>query len=179
MVISMKQRRPILVVILAVSLMAILIIVSYNVYLNSLDHVHSDELSLVASLDELDLEQPSIKISATLENIGSHTRWIDSWFELDRLFLDINLTGPDNTTLYLLYGMTDRVISHTIFSPGESLVLTIDLVSEIVTFISFDGDGNYSQSPWDWNTPGNYSFYFIYSGVNPSVISNTAHFVIP
>ena len=144
---------------------------------------NSNEESEYATNSDLELtikrDNDSLSFEIELTNINIESVKIDKWFNLDINFLDVYIKGPDNESLNIFYGESNRPNEIMILEPGDHLSLKLPLDELEITYNVLVNDEKNHEELWDWSTSGQYSIYTVYNGaIGGEVQSNHLQFEI-
>ena len=134
---------------------------NYNNENNKNNYAKASDLRLILEIDNQSLKN-GINLTIKLKNISNHSIKIDRHFRLDRNFLDLYLIGPNNESLNIFYGQTDREIKYIIFESNQYLEYNISLKRKSISHKIINQDGTYEKQSWDWNTKGCYTIFATY-----------------
>lgn len=144
-----------------------------------IEYATSNDLSLEIKMKKKYNRTEDILISILLINKNQSAKRVGRHFDLDRgNCLDLYLEGPNNETLYILYGETGALPGEIILEHNEYLIMNISLKDQEITYRVKNPDGTYSGGEWDWNNTGIYTIWCKYSMVSPPIVSNKIKFEI-
>jgi len=168
---------------LIIILIIIIFFSSYIIIKNNNDnekikYAESSDLKLTIELDNQSLNN-GINLTIKLININNIPIKILKYFHEGLNFLEIYITGPNNTNLTIISGHDEFHHDYIILKPNEFLIENISLKDDLnVTSRELISNGSYRLIKWNWDTKGKYIVWVVYEFKDPNLYSNSIEFEI-